>query len=164
MSWLQRKIDPEDIKAIFESTGEPKAESFVAIPERQQNDSWSQNRPRRWSNNYHNSLFGIMTAAHKGENDLLFSVNMNNIAKNGMKSRIFPTRVTISFPRKGEVFGKLPGSFKELLEIGAKKFGVFPAKVVCKDGAEIDDIEVIRDGDHLVFVSVGRVLETKCPQ
>ncbi|KAJ1390188.1 Voltage-dependent channel domain superfamily [Sesbania bispinosa] len=183
----------QDIKAIFESTGEPKAQSFVAIPERQQskirflgrftseptmpspNDgsfhgtdgSWSQSRPRRRSNNYHNSLFGIMTAAHKGDNDLLFSVNMNNIAKNGMKSRVLPTRVTISCPEKGEVSGKLvllPGSFKELLEIGAKKFGVFPAKVVCKDGAEIDDIEVIRDGDHLVFVSAGGVLESNCPQ
>ena len=191
--WTPRDLADQqghvDIKAIFESTGEPKTQSFVSVPERQSkikylgrftseptmplphessfpgtDGSWNQNRPRRRGNNFHNSLFGIMSAAHKGEKDLLFSANVNNNARNGMKSRVWPTRVTISCPEKGEVGGKLvllPGSFKELLEIGAKKFGVCPAKVVCKDGAEIEDIEVIRDGDHLVFVSAG--LESNCP-
>ncbi|KAH9800358.1 Potassium channel AKT1 [Citrus sinensis] len=35
------------------------------------------------------------------------------------------------------------------------KFGISPAKVLNKGGAEVEDIEVIRDGDHLVFVSDG---------
>lgn len=125
-----------------------------------------QNRPRRSSNKFHNSLFGIMSAAHKGENDMLFSNNMNNNEGNGVKSRACSTRVIVSCPEKGEVAGKLvllPDSFKELLEIGAKKFGIHSAKVLCKDGAEIDDIEVIRDGDNLVFVSAGGVLETNSP-
>ncbi|RDY04230.1 Potassium channel AKT1, partial [Mucuna pruriens] len=189
-----------EINAIFNSTGEPKVQSSVTIPERQSNirylgrftseptmplpldgsfhgadGSWTQNqtqtqtpaRPRRRSNNYHNSLFGIMSAAHKGEKDLLFSVVMNNNnARNGMKSTVGPTRVIISCPEKGEVVGKLvllPGSFQELLEIGAKKFGIYPSKVVCEDGAEIEDIEVIRDGDHLVFVAASGVLESSCP-
>lgn len=193
--WTPRDLADQqghvDIKAIFESTGEPKSQSFVAIPERQSkirynlgrftseptmplshdssfpgtDGSWSQSRPRRRSNNYHNSLFGIMSAAHKGENNVFFSVNTNNATKNGMKSRVSSTRVTISCPEKGEVAGKLvllPDSFNELLGIGAKKFGVFPAKVVCKDGAEIEDIEVIRDGDHLVFVGADGVIKSNC--
>lgn len=184
-----------EIKAIFEAKGEDnsKIQSFVSvpIPERQDskvrylgrftseptmptpqdgpfhgNDgSWIQNRPRRKNNNFHNSLFGIMSAATKGENDQFFSVQMNNNARNGVKSVSRPTRVTISCPEKGEVAGKLvllPESFQELLEIGSKKFGIVATKVVCKDGAEIDDIEVIRDGDHLVFVGTGGVLESNC--
>ncbi len=43
--------------------------------------------------------------------------------------------------------------FQELLEIDAKKFGILPAKVLSKYGAGTDDIEVIRDGDHLIIVS-----------
>ncbi|KAL1289480.1 hypothetical protein AAHE18_20G062200 [Arachis hypogaea] len=127
---------------------------------RSSDGSWSQSRPRRRSsNNFHNSLFGIISAANKGEKDTLFYVNENGNAKNGMKSREWPTRVVVSFPEKGEAGGKLmllPGSFQELLDIGAEKFGVRPAKVLCKDGFEIEDIEVIRDGDHLVFESAAQ--------
>ena len=64
--------------------------------------------------------------------------------------------MTISCPEKEQASGKLvllPGSFQELLDIAAKKFGILPSKVLSKDGAEIDDIEAIRDGDHLIFVS-----------
>ncbi|BAT76402.1 Potassium channel [Vigna angularis] len=186
-----------EIKAIFDSTGDPKVQSFVTIPEKQSgfrflgrftseptmpspldgsfhgtDASWSQsqsqNRPRRRSSNYHNSLLGMMAAAHNGEKDLLLPLDMNNKASNVMKSSNAgsPARVIISCPEKGEVVGKLvllPGSFQELLEIGAKKFGVYPAKVLCKDGGQIEDLEVIRDGDHLVFVCAGGVVESKCP-
>ncbi|KAE9602263.1 hypothetical protein Lal_00049985 [Lupinus albus] len=184
--WTPRALAEQqgqvDIKAIFESTVEPKPQSFVSIPVRQTEDrylgrlnseptmplsndalfratdgSWRQSSPRRRTNNFNNSLFGIMSAASKRENNLLFSPNFDNAAaKDGMRKRVSSSRVTISCPEKGEVAGKLvflPGSFHELIEIGAKKFGIFPAKVMCKDGAEIEDIEVIRDGDHLVFVS-----------
>ncbi|KAJ7978863.1 Potassium channel like [Quillaja saponaria] len=168
----------EEIKDLFQSFGEPKTQSVIAITGKQSRTrylgrftseptiplsqdgsfpgadrSWSQAQPRRRSNNFHNSLFGMMSAAHKGEKDLLFSVNRT---KNAMNTGINPARVTISFPEKGEVAGKLillPGSFMELLETGAKKFGIIPAKVISKDGDEIDDIDVIRDGDHLIFVS-----------
>jgi hypothetical protein len=67
--------------------------------------------------------------------------------------------VTISCPEKGEVAGKLvllPNSFRALLEMGSKKFRISPAKVMRKDRAEIDAIELIRDGDHLMFVADGR--------
>ncbi|KAK7852017.1 potassium channel akt1 [Quercus suber] len=69
---------------------------------------------------------------------------------------LLAARVTIICPEKEQASGKLvllPGSFQELLDIAAKKFGILPSKVLSKDGAEIDDIEAIRDGDHLIFVS-----------
>ena len=170
----------EDIQTIFQSSREPRNQSVVAMPERQNgvqflgrftseptirplsqevsfpgvaDGSWSQSRPRRRADNFHNSLFGIMSAAHTGEKDFMFSANQIKSARDCGSNA---ARVTISCPEKEQVAGKLvllPGSFKELLEIGAKKFGVLPAKVLSKDGAEIDDIEAIRDGDHLIFVS-----------
>ncbi|PSR84537.1 Potassium channel like [Actinidia chinensis var. chinensis] len=167
----------EDIKAIFQATKEAKAQSFVTIPEPQQGTrflgrftsepnirpmaqdvmegSWGQSRPRRRTSNFHNSLFGIMSAAHGGNNDLLASINQTKGAETG---REYPARVTLSCPEKGDDKGKLvllPKTFQELLDIGAKKFGFLPTKVRTKDGAEIDDIELIRDGDHIIFVSDG---------
>lgn len=68
----------------------------------------------------------------------------------------YPVRVTISCPEKGEVAGKLvllPDSLQELLDIGAKKFGFLPNKVLTKEGAQVEEMELIRDGDHLVLVS-----------
>ncbi|KAL3535814.1 hypothetical protein ACH5RR_004275 [Cinchona calisaya] len=117
--------------------------------------SWERSHRRRRANNFHNSLFGIMSAAQNGENDLLLSINQ---AKGATTARIYVARVTISCPEKGEVAGRLillPPSFQELCEIGFKKYGFWPARVLNKDGAEIDEIGVISDGDHLVFVSDG---------
>lgn len=69
-------------------------------------------------------------------------------------------RVTISCPEKGEVAGRLtilPDSLQELLAIGAQRFGVSLTKVLLKDGGLIEDIEVIRDGDHLILAGDGGV-------
>ncbi|CBI30869.3 unnamed protein product, partial [Vitis vinifera] len=53
-------------------------------------------------------------------------------------------------------FGKLiilPDSIEELLQIAGQKFGGYnPTKVVSAGNAEIDDISVIRDGDHLFLL------------
>jgi ankyrin repeat protein len=177
----------EDIKILFQSSRELKTQPLVSTPERQngarflgrftseptirplsQEDSspsaadisWSQSRPRRRTSNFHNSLFGIMSAAHTGEKDILFSVSKTSSA---LKCEGAPARVTVSCLEKGEVARKLvllPRTFQELLEIGAKKFAVLPTKVLSKDGAEIDGIEVIRDGDHLTFVSCVRTEES----
>ncbi|PSS13819.1 Potassium channel like [Actinidia chinensis var. chinensis] len=164
----------EDIKAIFQCTKEAKAQSFVTIPEPRHGArflgrftsepnirpmpqdgmeaTWRQSRPRRRTSNFHNSLFGIMSAAHGGNNDLLASINQTKGAETG---REYPARVTLSCPEKGDDKGKLvllPNTFQELLDIGAKKFGFLPTKVITKEGAEIDDIELIRDGDHITLV------------
>ncbi|KAG6587906.1 Potassium channel AKT1, partial [Cucurbita argyrosperma subsp. argyrosperma] len=170
----------EEIKNLFQTTKESKTQSVIAIPEKQTgirflgrftseptirpvpqegNDGSlsGHSRPRRRTNNFNNSLFGIMSAAHSGGKDILFPDNQTG----GEHSGTNPARVIISCPEVGEVGGKLvllPGSYNELLEIGSKKYGIVGAKVLTKDGAAIEDIEVIRDGDHLVFVSDGKTI------
>ncbi|XXG47652.1 hypothetical protein AAC387_Pa02g2262 [Persea americana] len=154
----------EEIKSLFEAKRSPKKHAFlsVSVPSptainnykgdanflrlshgnaRMLNDT----PRRRRANNFNNSLFGILSAA-------------NNAGERSPMSYMghgFTARVTIC-PRSGEEAGKLvflPGSLQELLGIGAMKFGFTPTKVLAKDGAEIDDIELIRDGDHLILVS-----------
>ncbi|KAL9440493.1 hypothetical protein AB3S75_019207 [Citrus x aurantiifolia] len=172
----------EEIKCIFQSCKETKAQSIISVAERPQQEvhylgrftsepairpithevsfegvggSGSQNHSRRRTNNFHNSLFGIMSAAHNVEKDILFPPQHTKVFK---APGINSARVTIGCPEKGEVAGKLvllPSTFQELLDIGEKKFGISPAKVLNKGGADVEDIEVIRDGDHLVFVSDG---------
>nr|AAR21352.1 inward rectifying shaker K+ channel [Zea mays]AAR21353.1 inward rectifying shaker K+ channel [Zea mays] len=49
----------------------------------------------------------------------------------------------------------LPDSLDEIFEIGCQKFpGLHPTKLVSGDYAEIDDISVIRDGDHLFLLQM----------
>ncbi|KAL2251101.1 potassium channel AKT1-like isoform X1 [Sesamum indicum] len=167
----------DDIKELFESYKGANTDRTVPIPEERHgvrflgrfkseptilpvnqegsfpasDGSWGRSRPRRRTNNFYNSLFGIMSAAQTGENNLLSSLDGAQTAVTG---RSYAPRVTISCPEKGDSAGKLvllPDSFEKLWEICAKKYGFFPAKVLSKDGAEIDDIVLIRDGDHLVF-------------
>lgn len=75
--------------------------------------------------------------------------------------RFFKKRVTIHLLGKHitnlqEQHGKLiilPDSLEELLHIAGEKFGVSKlTKVISTENAEIDDISVIRDGDHLFFL------------
>ncbi|GFQ05777.1 potassium channel akt1 [Phtheirospermum japonicum] len=104
---------------------------------------WGRARPRRKTNNFYNSLFGIMSTVQTGQDSAVVTVENATV------------RVIVSCPEKGDCGGKLvllPSSFRELLEIGEKKYGISTPKVLRKDGcAEIDDIELIRDGEHLVF-------------
>ncbi|KAK7405799.1 hypothetical protein VNO78_07408 [Psophocarpus tetragonolobus] len=74
--------------------------------------------------------------------------------------RFFKKRVIIHFQGKERItsqeqHGKLiilPDSLEELLHIVGEKFGGSkPTKVISTENAEIDDISVIRDGDHLFF-------------
>lgn len=90
-----------------------------------------------------------------------YSSNSNHPTDRG-EARFFNKRVTIHFVGKGRItsqeqHGKLiilPDSFEELLQIAGEKFGVYkPTKVVNTENAEIDDLSVIRDGDHLFFLS-----------
>ncbi|KAL8189630.1 hypothetical protein R6Q57_029196 [Mikania cordata] len=106
----------------------------------------NQPRQRRRVNNFHNSLFGIMSNSEK--NVELVSPRVVQLGKD------MNCRVIVSCPKKGDVVGKLvllPRSFKELLDLGVRKFGFLASRVVNVEGAEIDEIELIRDGDHLVF-------------
>ncbi|XAR53285.1 hypothetical protein NMG60_11021782 [Bertholletia excelsa] len=173
----------EDIKILFQSTKEteiPQQRREVHFSEGFANESAirpmsreegisivtersvGQSRPGRRDNDFHNSLFGILSATHGGDHDLLSSVNET---KCGEAVGEYPARVTVGCPEKGDVRGwlvMLPQTFQELLDIGVRKFGIFPPKILNKAGAEVDHIELIRDGDHLVFVSDGGEEERNC--
>ncbi|CAA0814270.1 Potassium channel AKT1 [Striga hermonthica] len=111
-------------------------------------ESWGGSRHRRRetaaaaTGSFHNSLFGVVSAA----------------ARNSLHPPP-GLRVRMSCPDKGDFGGKLvllPESFEKLLEMGARRYGgVLRWKVLSGDGAEIESLEVVRDGDHLVFAERG---------
>lgn len=70
------------------------------------------------------------------------------------QSSTAPIRVMLSCQEKSEhpkrlVF--LPKSLQELLDVGAKKFDFSPTKILTEDGAEVEEINLIREGDHLIL-------------
>nr|CAI77627.1 potassium uptake channel [Zea mays] len=106
---------------------------------------------------FQNSLFGVISSSHAHQ-------DTGRLLSKGLAGTEGPScrhdsliRVTISCPEKGgNAAGKLvrlPRSMAELLELGAKKFGIKPGKVLTVGGAEIDEVELIRDGDHILLVS-----------
>ncbi|CAL0319175.1 unnamed protein product [Lupinus luteus] len=103
------------------------------------------------SRSFHNSIFGMISAANRSKGARMAAENSNTSTRD-MHEVVAP-RVILSCPEKGAHVGKLvflPKSLQELLDIGAKKFDFSPTKVLTKEGAEIDDINLIRDGDHLI--------------
>jgi hypothetical protein len=105
---------------------------------------------------FQNSLFGVISSSQARQ-------DTGGLLSKGLAGTGGPSchhdsliRVTISCPEKGNAAGKLvrlPRSMTELLELGAKKFDFKPTKVLTVGGAEIDEVELIRDGDHIVLVS-----------
>ncbi|KAK4490946.1 hypothetical protein RD792_001667 [Penstemon davidsonii] len=100
--------------------------------------------------NFQNSLAGIISVSRQP----------NDCA--GGKA-IFPppmpenrARIIVSCLGKGDAAGKLmllPGSLKGLLDLGHQKFGFNATKIITRSGALIEDLDVIRDGDHVVLAS-----------
>ncbi|KAI5403650.1 potassium channel AKT1 isoform X2 [Lathyrus oleraceus] len=114
---------------------------------------WLDSHRRRRANTFHNSIFGMLSAANRRKKSFKVSESIVTTTEN-MNGLV--ARVTLSCPEKGEHGGKLsflPKSLKELLDIGAKKFNISPTKILNKEGALIDDINLIRDGDHLIIAS-----------
>lgn len=123
--------------------------------------SGGRSHPRRRSSNFYNSLFGIMSATMGAESSHVPADHTTSAT--AAVGRTYAARVTVSCPEKGDLAGKLvllPQSFQELLGIGAEKYGFVSAKILSRDGAAIDDIELIRDGDQIVFVSDDKNYET----
>lgn len=55
---------------------------------------------------------------------------------------------------RGLAAGKLillPDSLQELMKVAEVKFGKAARRVLTVEGAEVDDVAVLRDGDHLVL-------------
>ncbi|KAG7567748.1 Ankyrin repeat [Arabidopsis thaliana x Arabidopsis arenosa] len=107
---------------------------------------------RKKLNNFRNSLFGFISAANTADDG--GEASRSPAVAGGGGSMFYPARVTISSPENRETGGKvvlLPTSMEELLKIGEAKMGFVPTKVLTREGAEIDDITLIRDGDFLLL-------------
>ncbi|XP_078149521.1 potassium channel AKT1-like [Carex rostrata] len=95
--------------------------------------------------NFNNSVFGILSLAKPPE--VASGFDNQRIGHGG-------ARITISCPKKGKGASKLvllPESIDDLLRVGEIKFGFAPTRVLTINGAEINDVTVIRDGDHIVL-------------
>ncbi|KAF5810768.1 putative potassium channel, voltage-dependent, EAG/ELK/ERG, rmlC-like jelly roll [Helianthus annuus] len=76
---------------------------------------------------------------------------------NEVKKRMKRVTIHAKFTNKSEKqlpkFIVLPDSLEQLLSIAGEKFGGQRfARVVSSESAEVDDLSVIRDGDHLFFL------------
>lgn len=117
----------------------------------------SRSTPQRMAT-FRNSLFGVISSSDAQRQDggsLLFR-STGGLSCRHERETSSPVRVTISCPeqRGGErklVF--MPETMRQLLELGGSRFGFAPTKVVTNDGAEVDDVRLVRDGDHLLLVS-----------
>nr|KYP36572.1 Potassium channel AKT1 [Cajanus cajan] len=161
------KHEHEEIKTIFHNIGESRISksdgirsfqsdpSMLAISQESmslpstQESTWLDNG-RGSSSSYHNSIFGMISKANRDRRHRQ-TYESSNISKVNVNESI---RVTISCPEKGEHARKLvllPKSLEELLDIGARKFDISVTKIVTADRAEVDDLNLIRDGDHLII-------------
>ncbi|GAB4837568.1 hypothetical protein Ancab_002418 [Ancistrocladus abbreviatus] len=143
-------------------TGEGSAllEKMKNGPPCSQEVNWAERYRRRRGNTFKNSVFGVMSAAARGEANLMPD-GPTFTSYPFMNSN--PPRVTLKWPEKGDAskLTFLPDSLQELLSIGARKFGCRPTKVLTLDGAEVEDIELIRDGDQLILVSDDRAIASE---
>eukprot|EP01018_Ginkgo_biloba_P019913 Gb_34207 [translate_table: standard] len=77
----------------------------------------------------------------------------------------YPYRVVIhrnhpdkmQYSRESGKLVNLPSSLDELMRVAGMKFAYHPTKILNEDGAEIDDINVIRDNDHLFIIDKDEV-------
>ena len=102
-------------------------------------------RARPKVSSFENSIFGVMSTAQ--------NANRNDVPEHPMAARVI--MINRNSNQDGGAVRKvvaLPKNFEELLEVAVKKFGFLPCRVESECGAEIDCIEVVRDGDHLVLI------------
>ncbi|KAJ8422232.1 hypothetical protein Cgig2_013411 [Carnegiea gigantea] len=113
-------------------------------------------RLRRRANSFRNSLFGVLSAAQSTASEEFSAIDRGRFPRRSIEEQDKRARVFISCSNEeGGVAKKvvaLPKSFQELKEAAAKKFGFVPSRIETQCGAEIESIEVIRDGDHLVLI------------
>ncbi|KAF7002052.1 hypothetical protein CFC21_017592 [Triticum aestivum] len=122
---------------------------------RQSNSSSARSTPQRMAS-FRNSLFGVISSSfhgnrHDGGGGTSFH---HRHERNPISSHV---RVTISCPEQGRSQRRLlvfvPETMLQLLELGGNRFGFTATRVITSDGAEIDDVRLVRDGDHLLLVS-----------
>ncbi|KZV53895.1 hypothetical protein F511_23660 [Dorcoceras hygrometricum] len=169
----------EEIKALFQTKKEPENQSIQpsesrdvpylkkhssepTIPPLDPEERTSYSRYVRFSNSFarsrattfQNSLAGIITAGPRQTIEgarLTFQPRVNVAPPPQHRAR-----VVVSYPERGDAAGKLillPKSIDELLDLGYHKFGIRPTKILTTNGALIEDLAVVRDGDHLVLAA-----------
>ncbi|CAN0838212.1 Potassium channel AKT6 [Linum grandiflorum] len=146
------KYSSEPMIAPYTSADFSPRHVLPAVAER----TWTDSASRRRVNTFRNSLFGIMSAANTGEADQIMTPGGGSVSGLPGFTTSPPPRVTVSCPEKGDASGKLillPNSLDEILEIGSNKFGFTASKILTKEGAHIEDIDLIRDGDHIMLSS-----------
>ena len=122
--------------------------STISLPPNQEL-TWSDNHQKRRVSPFQNSFFGMPSVASRDKRDFLTSQSSHTTSLS-----VLPSRVMISCKAKRECPKRLvflPKSLEELLHVGSEKFNFSPTKVLTEDGAEIKDINLIRDGDHLIL-------------
>ncbi|KAL2897800.1 Potassium channel AKT1 [Bienertia sinuspersici] len=141
----EKKIINSSSLKKYSSTGTLHLNGISIVPELSQ----TQDHPRSRPNAFQNSLFGFVTAATRGETST-GGTSFTNSTMTSTQS----CRVILKCPAKSEVskLVKLPSTFQELLEIGGKTFGCYCTKLIYAQGAEVDEIECIRDGDQLSLI------------
>uniref|UniRef100_A0A803MJU7 Potassium channel n=1 Tax=Chenopodium quinoa TaxID=63459 RepID=A0A803MJU7_CHEQI len=168
---LANNAKNEDIKAVVCSKEESSVQSIVKGSEKEASPTylkkinstdlsmdvtprtrevtWADKHPRRRVNSFQNSLFGFMSAATRVE-----SQNDGGNYLSTPFSGSQPARVILRCPGTGDTTKLviLPETIQELLDFGIKKFGRHCTKVTTLDGAEVDEIELIRDGDQLCLI------------
>ncbi|KAI3979443.1 hypothetical protein MKX01_001635 [Papaver californicum] len=170
----------EEIKLLFQSKQEPKEQPAVSVDPTTYSKYissykseptithpvpidpgmkvlWRGNSQFRRTSHFHKSIFGMMSIARAGDRSTSDDNSQKDLGIPAQKpAELYPARVTISCPEVIQTRGKLvslPKSLEELFGIGTTKFGFSASRVLTKDEAEIDDIRLIRDGDHLILVS-----------
>ncbi|KAL2897783.1 Potassium channel AKT1 [Bienertia sinuspersici] len=134
----------------YSSTGTLGVIQIPIVPEISQ----AQDNPRGRPNAFQNSLFGFVTAATRSDQYGETSTGVSSLTNSTSVTPMQSKRIILSCPAKSEVskLVRLPETIQQLLEIGGKRFGCYCTKIVSLQGAEVDEIECIRDGDQLSLV------------
>ncbi|XBI92951.1 hypothetical protein VPH35_029910 [Triticum aestivum] len=121
----------------------------------QSNSSSARSTPQRMAS-FRNSLFGVISSSFHG-NRLDGGGGTSFLHRHERNPISSHVRVTISCPEQGRGERRLlvfvPETMLQLLELGGNRFGFAATRVITSDGAEIDDVRLVRDGDHLLLVS-----------
>uniref|UniRef100_A0A0E0LHQ2 Potassium channel n=1 Tax=Oryza punctata TaxID=4537 RepID=A0A0E0LHQ2_ORYPU len=118
--------------------------------------SSARSTPQRMAN-FRNTLFGVISSYHAFHHEGGYRGGAAAAERERSSSPAL-VRVAICCPesRAGKESSKLvfmPETLRGLLELGAARFGVSPTRVVTSGGADVDDVRLVRDGDHLLLVT-----------
>ncbi|XP_041992405.1 potassium channel AKT1-like [Salvia splendens] len=112
----------------------------------------SSSLPRYSVSDFQKSLAGIITSGGTPSHGGMIITTPPLLSSPFKQIRVFVRRAGSGDDAEGVVV-ILPGSLSELMEWGFQKFGFLPTRILTEDGALIEDLAVIRDGDHLFLAS-----------